>query len=134
MHTAKQLDIPVWIVGHVNKDGAIAGPKVMEHIVDTVLYFEGERNLSYRLLRAVKNRYGSTNEIGVFEMQDSGLHEVPNPSAMLLDGRPHGVSGTCVTCMMEGSVRFWRKFRCLPPKAAFLHRGGRRRGLTIAAW
>ena len=101
MHTAKQLDIPIWIVGHVNKDGAIAGPKVMEHIVDTVLYFEGERNLSYRLLRAVKNRYGSTNEIGVFEMQDSGLHEVPNPSAMLLDGRPQGVSGTCVTCMME---------------------------------
>ena len=102
MHTAKQLDIPVWIVGHVNKDGAIAGPKVMEHIVDTVLYFEGERNLSYRLLRAVKNRYGSTNEIGVFEMEDCGLSEVPNPSEALLSGRPADAPGTCVTCVMEG--------------------------------
>ena len=119
MHTAKQLDIPVWIVGHVNKDGAIAGPKVMEHIVDTVLYFEGERNLSYRLLRAVKNRYGSTNEIGVFEMQDSGLHEVPNPSAMLLDGRPHGVSGTCVTCMMEGSRPILAEIQVLATKSGF---------------
>ena len=86
MHTAKQHDIPIFIVGHVNKDGAIAGPKVMEHIVDTVLYFEGERNFSYRILRAVKNRFGSTNEIGVFEMMESGLQEVPNPSAMLLEG------------------------------------------------
>ena len=119
MHTAKQLDIPVWIVGHVNKDGAIAGPKVMEHIVDTVLYFEGERNLSYRLLRAVKNRYGSTNEIGVFEMQDSGLHEVPNPSAMLLGGRPHGVSGTCVTCMMEGSRPILAEIQVLATKSGF---------------
>ena len=119
MHTAKQLDIPIWIVGHVNKDGAIAGPKVMEHIVDTVLYFEGERNLSYRLLRAVKNRYGSTNEIGVFEMQDSGLHEVPNPSAMLLDGRPQGVSGTCVTCMMEGSRPILAEMQVLATKSGF---------------
>lgn len=101
MHTAKQHDIPIFIVGHVNKDGAIAGPKVMEHIVDTVLYFEGERNFSYRILRAVKNRFGSTNEIGVFEMMESGLQEVPNPSAMLLEGRPLNVSGTCVTCVME---------------------------------
>ena len=106
-------------MGHVNKDGAIAGPKVMEHIVDTVLYFEGERNLSYRLLRAVKNRYGSTNEIGVFEMQDSGLHEVPNPSAMLLDGRPHGVSGTCVTCMMEGSRPILAEIQVLATKSGF---------------
>lgn len=119
MQTAKRLDIPIWIVGHVNKDGAIAGPKVMEHIVDTVLYFEGERNLSYRLLRAVKNRFGSTNEIGVFEMQDSGLHEVPNPSAMLLSGRPQGVSGTCVTCMMEGSRPILAEIQVLATKSGF---------------
>ena len=100
---AKALEIPVFIVGHVNKDGAIAGPKVLEHIVDAVLYFEGERHMSYRILRAVKNRYGSTNEIGVFEMQDVGLMEVENPSMMLLSGRPKNVSGTCVACVMEGS-------------------------------
>ena len=134
MHTAKQLDIPIWIVSHVNKDGAIAGPKVMEHIVDTVLYFEGERNLSYRLLRAVKNRYGSTNEIGVFEMQDSGLHEVPNPSAMLLEGRPQGVSGTCVTCMLEAPAPFWRKFRCSPPRVDSLRHAGRHRASITAVW
>lgn len=103
LHTAKTLDIPIFIVGHVNKDGAIAGPKVLEHIVDAVLYFEGEKNLSYRMLRAVKNRFGSTNEIGVFEMNDSGLSEVPNPSATLISGRPRGVSGTCVACVMEGT-------------------------------
>lgn len=103
MRTAKSEDIPIFIVGHVNKDGAIAGPKVMEHIVDAVLYFEGERNLSYRILRAVKNRYGSTNEIGVFEMRESGLAEVKNPSQAMLSGRPTGVSGCCVGCSMEGS-------------------------------
>lgn len=103
MHTAKEEEIPIIIVGHVNKDGAIAGPKVMEHIVDAVLHFEGDRNLSYRILRAVKNRYGSTNEIGVFEMKDTGLSEVENPSEMLLSGRPLDVSGTCVACVMEGS-------------------------------
>ena len=119
MQTAKQLDIPIWIVSHVNKDGAIAGPKVMEHIVDAVLYFEGERHVSYRLLRAVKNRYGSTNEIGVFEMLENGLHEVPNPSAMLLEGRPHGVSGTCVTCMMEGSRPILAEIQVLATKSGF---------------
>lgn len=103
MHTAKQLDIPIWIVSHVNKDGAIAGPKVLEHIVDTVLYFEGERNYSYRILRGVKNRFGSTNEIGVFEMTQEGLLEVENPSLMMLSGRPKNASGTCVACVMEGS-------------------------------
>lgn len=103
MRVAKELDIPMILVGHVNKDGAIAGPKVLEHIVDAVLYFEGERQLSYRILRAVKNRYGSTNEIGVFEMGDKGLCEVENPSMMLLSGRPKNVSGTCVACVMEGS-------------------------------
>lgn len=103
MRAAKSADIPVFIVGHVNKDGAIAGPKVMEHIVDCVLYFEGDRHTSYRMLRCVKNRYGSTNEIGVFEMRDKGLSEVENPSMMLLSGRPKNVSGTCVACAMEGT-------------------------------
>ena len=103
MRVSKSLDIPCIIVGHVNKDGAIAGPKVLEHIVDAVLYFEGDKQMSYRILRAVKNRYGSTNEIGVFQMGDSGLSEVENPSLMLLSGRPKNVSGTCVACTIEGS-------------------------------
>lgn len=103
MHTAKSFGIPIFVVGHVNKDGAIAGPKVLEHIVDTVLYFEGERNYSYRILRGVKNRFGSTNEIGVFEMQQNGLQEVENPSLLMLSGRPKNTSGTCVACVMEGS-------------------------------
>ncbi|MEF2919964.1 MAG: DNA repair protein RadA [Acutalibacteraceae bacterium] len=103
MKTAKSLEIPVVIVGHVNKDGAIAGPKVLEHIVDAVLHFEGDKQMSYRILRAIKNRYGSTNEIGVFQMTNSGLSEVENPSLMLLSGRPKNVSGTCVACAMEGT-------------------------------
>lgn len=103
MRTAKSEEIPMFIVGHVNKDGAIAGPKVMEHIVDCVLYFEGQRNLTYRILRAIKNRFGSTNEIGMFEMADSGLLEVENPSMMFLEGRPTDASGTCVACIMEGT-------------------------------
>ena len=103
MRAAKSLNIPLFLVGHVNKDGNIAGPKVLEHIVDAVLYFEGERNYSYRILRAVKNRYGSTNELGVFEMTDKGLQEVENPSMMLIAGRPKNTSGTCVACLMEGS-------------------------------
>ena len=103
MRTAKSCDIPMFIVGHVNKEGSIAGPKVLEHIVDTVLHFEGDKQMSCRILRAIKNRYGSTNEIGVFEMTDKGLKEVENPSVMLLSGRPKNVSGTCVTCTIEGS-------------------------------
>ncbi len=103
LRVGKALDIPIIIVGHVNKDGAIAGPKVMEHIVDAVLYFEGERNYAYRILRAVKNRFGSTNEIGVFEMNDIGLSEVENPSAALLSERNTNVSGNCISCVMEGS-------------------------------
>lgn len=103
MRLTKRLDISTFIVGHVNKDGAIAGPKVMEHIVDCVLYFEGDRHSSYRLLRCVKNRYGSTNEIGVFEMGEKGLVEVENPSMMLLSGRPLNVSGACVACTIEGT-------------------------------
>ena len=103
MRLTKRLDISTFIVGHVNKDGAIAGPKVMEHIVDCVLYFEGDRHSSYRLLRCAKNRYGSTNEIGVFEMVETGLVEVENPSMMLLAGRPLHVSGACVACTVEGT-------------------------------
>nr|MCR5167388.1 DNA repair protein RadA [Oscillospiraceae bacterium] len=119
MKTAKSEEIPFFIVGHVNKDGAIAGPKVMEHIVDTVLYFEGERHLSYRILRAVKNRYGSTNEIGVFDMQDKGLCEVENPSLMLLSGRPKGVSGSCITCVMEGSRPILADVQALVTKSGY---------------
>ena len=103
LRTGKSLDIPIFIVGHVNKGGDIAGPKVMEHIVDTVLYFEGERNQSYRILRAIKNRFGSTNERGVFEMTETGLAEVENPSAMMLSGRMSDVSGGCITCIIEGT-------------------------------
>ncbi len=101
--TAKASNIPLFLVGHVNKDGNIAGPKVLEHIVDCVLYFEGDRNTSYRILRAVKNRYGSTNEIAVFEMLADGLSQVDNPSMMLISGKPKNTSGTCVACLMEGS-------------------------------
>ena len=103
MQSAKAQGFTCFVVGHVNKEGAIAGPKVLEHMVDCVLYFEGDRAMSYRILRAAKNRFGSTNEIGVFEMADLGLTEVPNPSEMLLSGRPENCPGTCVTCVMEGS-------------------------------
>ena len=103
MQMSKSSGITTFVVGHINKDGAIAGPKVLEHMVDCVLYFEGERTLSHRILRAAKNRFGSTNEIGVFEMLDNGLREVENPSEMLLSGRPVNIPGTCVACVMEGS-------------------------------
>ncbi|WP_209343385.1 DNA repair protein RadA [Flavonifractor sp. AGMB03687] len=102
MNLAKGRGVTVFVIGHVNKEGSIAGPKVLEHMVDCVLYFEGEQQNSYRILRAAKNRFGATNEIGVFEMADSGLTEVPNPSEMLLSGRPQDTPGTCVTCVMEG--------------------------------
>lgn len=103
MKLAKTRGITTFIVGHVTKDGGIAGPKVLEHMVDTVLYFEGERQLFYRIMRCVKNRFGSTNEIGVFEMCGKGLKEVPNPSAAFLEGRPRGVPGTAVACVLEGT-------------------------------
>lgn len=119
INAAKTLEIPIIIVGHVNKDGAIAGPKVMEHMVDAVLYFEGERNLSYRILRAIKNRYGSTNEIGVFEMSDNGLQEVPNPSVAMLEGRPQNISGTCVACVMEGTRPILAEVQALISKTSF---------------
>ena len=102
MQLAKGQGITVFVIGHVNKEGSIAGPKVLEHMVDCVLYFEGDQHTSYRILRAAKNRFGATNEIGVFEMRDEGLSQVENPSEMLLSGRPDDAPGTCVTCVMEG--------------------------------
>ena len=103
MQLAKGQGVTVFVIGHVNKEGSIAGPKVLEHMVDCVLYFEGDQHTAYRILRAAKNRFGATNEIGVFEMRDSGLVEVENPSEMLLSGRPEDAPGTCVTCVMEGA-------------------------------
>lgn len=119
MRVAKTCDIPIIIVGHVNKDGNIAGPKVLEHIVDCVLYFEGEKNLSYRILRAVKNRFGSTNEIGVFEMIDRGLREVHNPSKALISGKPSNVSGSCIASVMEGSRPILAEVQGLVSQTAF---------------
>ena len=103
MMLAKTLGIAIFIVGHVTKEGVVAGPRVLEHMVDTVLYFEGDRHASYRILRGVKNRFGSTNEIGVFEMQGNGLREVTNPSEFMLNGKPVGASGSVVTCSLEGT-------------------------------
>ena len=119
MQLSKSQGILVFVVGHINKDGNIAGPKVLEHMVDCVLYFEGDPNSSYRLLRAAKNRFGSTNEIGVFEMADKGLIEVPNPSQMLLEGRPEGASGTCVACVMEGTRPVLAEVQALVTKTTF---------------
>ena len=119
MHLSKSQGITVFVVGHINKDGNIAGPKVLEHMVDCVLYFEGDPNSSYRLLRAAKNRFGSTNEIGVFEMADKGLIEVPNPSQMLLEGRPEGAPGTCVACVMEGTRPVLAEVQALVTKTTF---------------
>ncbi|MBQ3816877.1 MAG: DNA repair protein RadA [Clostridia bacterium] len=127
LRTGKSLNIPVFVVGHVNKGGEIAGPKVMEHIVDTVLYFEGERNQSYRILRSIKNRFGSTNEIGVFEMTDKGLAEVDNPSAMLLSGRLKNVSGDCITCVIEGTRPILAEVQGLVTSTGF---GNPRRAVT----
>ncbi len=103
MQIAKGEGVTIFIVGHVTKEGVVAGPRVLEHMVDTVLYFEGDRHASYRILRGVKNRFGSTNEIGVFEMQEQGLTEVENPSEFMLEGRPQGASGAVVACAMEGT-------------------------------
>ena len=119
LNVAKTNEIPTFIVGHVNKDGAIAGPKVMEHIVDTVLYFEGDKTLPYRVLRAVKNRYGSTNEIGMFDMTGKGLEQIENPSQVMLEGRPIGISGTCVACVMEGTRPVLSEIQALVTKTAF---------------
>jgi len=119
MQLSKAQGITIFVVGHINKDGNIAGPKVLEHMVDCVLYFEGDPNTSYRMLRAAKNRFGSTNEIGVFEMMDIGLVEVPNPSQMLLEGRPESASGTCVACVMEGTRPILAEVQALVTKTTF---------------
>ena len=119
LQLSKAEGLTVFVVGHINKDGNIAGPKVLEHMVDCVMYFEGDPNTSYRLLRAAKNRFGSTNEIGVFEMVDTGLKEVPNPSQMLLEGRPEGASGTCVACVMEGTRPILAEVQALVTKTSF---------------
>ncbi len=118
MRLAKDDGITVFVVSHVNKEGAIAGPKVLEHMVDCVLYFEGDGSSGHRILRAVKNRYGSTNEIGVFEMRTEGLREVPNPSESLLAGRPAGAAGTCVSCVMEGSRPILAEIQALLSKSS----------------
>ncbi len=119
MRVAKSLNISVLIVGHVNKDGAIAGPKVLEHIVDAVLYFEGERHMSYRILRAAKNRFGSTNEIGMFEMCNKGLEQIENPSKLLLQDRPKNVPGNCVACTIEGTRPILSEVQALVAKSRF---------------
>lgn len=116
---AKHTNTPVFIVGHVNKDGNIAGPKVLEHIVDTVLYFEGDSHFTFRILRAVKNRYGSTNEIAVFQMEHDGLKPIFNPSALLLEERPKGVSGSCVCSIMEGTRPILAEVQALVTKSGF---------------
>lgn len=119
MQLAKGLNISVFIVGHVTKEGTVAGPRVLEHMVDTVLYFEGDRHASYRILRGVKNRFGSTNEIGVFEMQKSGLEEVKNPSEFMLSGKPEHASGSVVACAMEGTRPMLMEIQALICKSNF---------------
>jgi len=119
MRLAKENNIAVFIVGHVTKEGSIAGPRVLEHMVDCVLYFEGERQQSYRILRTVKNRFGSTNEIGVFEMKDKGLMEVPNPSAMMLSGRPEDATGSAIVCTLEGSRPMLAEIQALSSTTSF---------------
>ena len=116
---AKGFDVTMFIVGHVTKDGSVAGPRVLEHMVDTVLYFEGDRHASYRILRAVKNRFGSTDEIGVFEMRSDGLNEVPNPSEYMLSGRPENVPGSIVSCSVEGSRPMLVEIQALAAKTSF---------------
>ena len=119
MLLAKGEGVTIFIVGHVTKEGTVAGPRVLEHMVDTVLYFEGERHASYRILRGVKNRFGSTNEIGVFEMTEEGLKEVLNPSEFMLSGRPEDASGSVVSCSMEGSRPIMIEIQALTAKTAF---------------
>ena len=119
MHLAKSQGITVFVVGHINKEGSIAGPKVLEHMVDCVLYFEGDRNSSYRLISAAKNRFGSTNELGVFDMHETGLVEVENPSEMLLSGRPLNSPGTCVACTMEGTRPILAEVQALVVTSSF---------------
>lgn len=119
MRIAKEHDITIFLVGHVTKDGGIAGPKILEHMVDSVVYFEGERHMSYRIIRSIKNRFGSTDEIGVFEMRDTGLVEILNPSAALISGRPLDAPGSCIACIMEGSRPILAEIQALVTESGF---------------
>lgn len=119
LRVAKNYGVTIFVVGHVTKEGTVAGPRMLEHIVDTVLYFEGDRNASYRIIRSAKNRFGSTNEVGVFEMTGQGLKEVKNPSAFLLEGRPEGAPGSVVTCTMEGSRPLLLELQALVCRTSF---------------
>jgi DNA repair protein RadA/Sms len=116
---AKKNSAAVFLVGHVNKEGGISGPKILEHMVDAVLYFEGERTNSYRIIRAIKNRFGSTNEIGVFEMGDTGLREIPNPSEVVMAERPVNTSGSCAGCVMQGTRPIISEIQALVTKTAY---------------
>ena len=116
---AKSSGAAIFLVGHVNKEGGISGPKILEHMVDAVLYFEGERTNSYRIIRAIKNRFGSTNEIGVFEMRDTGLAEIPNPSEVVMAERPVNTSGSCAGCVMQGTRPIISEIQALVTKTAF---------------
>lgn len=131
MHIAKTMGISMFIVGHVTKDGALAGPRILEHMVDCVLYFEGDRQNTFRILRAVKNRFGSTNEIGVFEMRDTGLCEVENPSMMLLAGRSENISGSSVVCTMEGTRGVLAEIQALVTPTGFGNPRRMSRGIDI---
>ena len=126
MQIAKGSGITIFIVGHVTKEGVVAGPRVLEHMVDTVLYFEGDRHASYRILRGVKNRFGSTNEIGVFEMCSEGLKEVPNPSEYMLEGKPENASGSVVVCSMEGTRPILIEIQALVCQTTWRFRDGPR--------
>ena len=119
LKVAKEQNITIFLVGHVTKEGMVAGPRMLEHMVDTVLYFEGDKNAMYRMLRAVKNRFGATNEMGVFEMVQEGLREVENPSAFLLEGRPEGASGTVTSCLMEGNSPLMLEIQALVCRTNF---------------
>ena len=134
MQYAKNRNVTIFIVGHVNKEGTLAGPKILEHMVDCVLYFEGESAGPFRCLRAAKNRYGSTNEIGVFEMSDHGLLEVQNPSAAMLAGHPQGASGNCIACVMEGSILCSPRYRRLLRKRSLVCRAAPLPAWTTTAW
>ena len=131
MQIAKGMGVSIFIVGHVTKEGNVAGPRVLEHMVDTVLYFEGDRHASYRILRAVKNRFGSTNEIGVFEMCNTGLEEVKNPSEYMLNGRPEDASGSVVACSMEGTRPILVEIQHLCARVISVFRGGQRWELIL---
>ena len=131
MQLAKTNNIAIFIVGHVTKEGTLAGPRMLEHMVDTVLYFEGERHHTFRILRAVKNRFGSTNEIGIFEMQSGGLVEVLNPSQVFLEERLDGATGSSIVVTMEGTRPIWRRFKLWSHRLCLEMPSVRRQGLIL---